>query len=502
MDKKKKSKGKKTATKSSKKGTPARKKSTNKSEKSNASPDKNSSFVNEAKNDNDQTDLSNINKSALLIELDQNRMNREQNRNTGFKEKCDGCMQEKDDLQFCTDCNKMFCKNCEQIIHGIPSYALHKRTPLNNMQHLKKYCFHHNAPLRLFCETCEEPICQECQFVGPHNNKLHKINTVFDSYKEKLQYISAIVNKDLKRRYDTIVNQVTAIDTFSSQVKSIKLKIERNIRAEYSKMMDELNDLEGKKLAVLNYDSTILQKDLTVLEEIEGYIYDLESSESPDMISFLLRYKGLNSKIENEITKPIKTDIDVSLTDFPDRLEENHKKMEKIEHYEKVNKLKNEIIWKMENDMNKKEQLQQQSEREKNEIKEKSKYEIEELVKISDKYAAELQKYNLVCYFCGCFLDESTVNSPCEKNFPSETGQITNEEDKKDENNTEQVNLQEEQGFTFATQRPGEEFRGTKRHYFSPPTKEFMETINKKKKGTNPFEKNIFNEVNSKNTNS
>ena len=50
------------------------------------------------------------------------------------------------------------------------------------------------------------------------------------------------------------------------------------------------------------------------------------------------------------------------------------------------------------------------------EINEKSKLEIEKWAKLSEKYVTELRKYNLICKFCGCALDENTVNTSCEKN--------------------------------------------------------------------------------------
>ena len=50
------------------------------------------------------------------------------------------------------------------------------------------------------------------------------------------------------------------------------------------------------------------------------------------------------------------------------------------------------------------------------EINEKSKLEIEKWKKLSEKYISELKKYNMFCVFCGCALEENTVNSTCEKN--------------------------------------------------------------------------------------
>ena len=85
------------------------------------------------------------------------------------------------------------------------------------------------------------------------------------------------------------------------------------------------------------------------------------------------------------------------------------------------------------------------------EINEKSKLEIEKWAKLSEKYASELKKYNLTCIFCGCALDENTVNNSCEKN-----------------NNTENEELNQIYN-SMKNNKSFEAIIGTKMHYFVSP---------------------------------
>jgi hypothetical protein len=39
----------------------------------------------------------------------------------------------------------------------------------------EKICIHHGQALMFFCETCEEPICNQCAILGPHNNQVMMI---------------------------------------------------------------------------------------------------------------------------------------------------------------------------------------------------------------------------------------------------------------------------------------------------------------------------------------
>lgn len=36
----------------------------------------------------------------------------------------------------------------------------------------EKMCYLHNHRIVHFCETCEEPICDKCILLGPHNNQV------------------------------------------------------------------------------------------------------------------------------------------------------------------------------------------------------------------------------------------------------------------------------------------------------------------------------------------
>lgn len=111
---------------------------------------------------------------------------------------------------------------------------------MTDIHHLKKLCYHHNQPLKFYCESCEEPICLECHHIGPHNNKLHKISNVIDSFRKKFNYINNIIQNNLLEKYDVLITQLQTIDFHTEQIKLAKNEIERGIRAEYTKLIEDL----------------------------------------------------------------------------------------------------------------------------------------------------------------------------------------------------------------------------------------------------------------------
>src|SRR5690606_15390327 len=139
----------------------------------------------------------------------------------------------------------------------------------------------------------EEPICNECQIIGPHNSKLHRISNVFDSFKRKFNHLTHIVNKSLLNKLDQLTSQIQYTELNINEIKTAKNIIERDIRTEYSGIIEGLRSEEGKKLAILQYESSILQKEIIKIEDIINTINDVNYTETPDMIAFLLKYKQI-----------------------------------------------------------------------------------------------------------------------------------------------------------------------------------------------------------------
>lgn len=88
--------------------------------------------------------------------------------------------------------------------------------------------------------------------------------------------------------------------------------------------------------------------------------------------------------------------------------------------------------------------------------------------RLADKYALELKRYYLVCHFCGCFLDDTVINSLCLKN-----------------SNT----IKPEERGAFTINNISQEYINTKRHFFGTPKMEISHN------NPNSATKN-FNEIN------
>jgi hypothetical protein len=219
--------------KSKSKNTSEDKKAKKKTSKvSNKSKDKKKK---DASQDMSDSKLNKNNTNPNLIDI-QNNINNLSNINPQYNSqryppiKCDGCY-EGDAICFCVQCGQYYCKICDDQIHLVPANSLHQKKPINFVNSYQKTCYlHKGQPLKLFCESCEEPICHGCQMIGPHNNKLHKIVNIIDSYRKKLNYMNLINNKSMNNKYNQLMNQIQYLDNFSKQIKDVENNIEKNIR--------------------------------------------------------------------------------------------------------------------------------------------------------------------------------------------------------------------------------------------------------------------------------
>ena len=269
------------------------------------------------------------------------------------QQKCEGCFVV-DAVCFCKECGKAYCPTCDSQIHLVPIYKNHERVPINEMKHLKHFCIHHKLPLKLFCDSCNEPICEECKVVGPHETKLHNVKTIIEVYNEKFKILLNIVENKIVADINRLINNQNIIENKIKEIESKASIIEKEINESYYKNIEKVKSEKGKRIAILNFESSKFQKEMINIQEIINFnneyiknsnnIYNNKNDD--DKIEYLLRYKNVMENIESIISKP--------LTDFT--LEEGIESMPlneimetlKMENYQKLKtilKIKNDIIW-------------------------------------------------------------------------------------------------------------------------------------------------------------
>ena len=92
----------------------------------------------------------------------------------------------------------------------------------------------------------------------------------------------------------------------NKKVEISKKELLRDIRAQYTALSEKVKDIEGKRSAILSFETSQLQIDNNNIQDINNYISDVQAQKNVSMISFLLQFPQLKSKIERILEKPLK----------------------------------------------------------------------------------------------------------------------------------------------------------------------------------------------------
>ena len=181
-----------------------------------------------------------------------------------------------------------------------------------------------------------------------------------------------------------LIGQIVRLDHRLDEVKTVKGVIERDIRNEYAGIMERLRSAEGCKTAVLQHDIAEIQKDITRIDEILMFMEEISvgggsatadndkdeaatlkkdepamstsgaQAHGPNQFSFLNGYRQLNENMEYAVTKQFKVDIEIYPNDLPRELAERQVLLEHYEEQRKLLKFKDDVIWKLSQELKKK----------------------------------------------------------------------------------------------------------------------------------------------------
>ena len=118
----------------------------------------------------------------------------------------------------------------------------------------QNFCYHHNQELLLYCDSCEEPVCDHCTYLGPHNTQLHRINSIDEAYNGRVAKLSHLINANLIKKRDELMNQIAVVDDKIEGMKGKKEVVERDIRTECGYILERLKNSESSKLAIVTHE--------------------------------------------------------------------------------------------------------------------------------------------------------------------------------------------------------------------------------------------------------
>jgi Ca2+-binding EF-hand superfamily protein len=301
-------------------------------------------------------------------------------------------------------------------------------------------CIWHHRNLTLYCEIREELLCEECLNAQYKNNQT-KIISVDEAYRYRIASIYNTLSTHLFGRKEQLEAQSRRIEFRLDELKRLKFLIERDMQSEFGGIYERLG-------SAFNTHGSLIQTDLKSLaldiESLDSIIKELNESDL-NIVSFLMNYKNIKYSLENSISKPFRTDIKVKPTDLPRELEEIRALSSKCLSLQALVQFKNEMIWQFLHDRVPGTAVSSEIQKE-----------LTGWAELTDKFSKELEKYLLICDFCGILIDNENVNLSCPKNSSY--------------------------SLSFDTSKYPAGFKGNTRHYFkkiTPPVKVLDKTLSK-----------------------
>ena len=116
-------------------------------------------------------------------------------------------------------------------------------------------CNNHNEPLEVYCETCQELICQDCTFSNRHQN--HDYNLVTESYPKHHQEIEANLTK-VKTKIAEVNTAVTNLITREREVTEQGEDVKKQIHTQSQLIINLVQ--QSERQLVQQVDTAVQQK--------------------------------------------------------------------------------------------------------------------------------------------------------------------------------------------------------------------------------------------------
>ena len=163
---------------------------------------------------------------------------------------CDNCTTT-NATGYCRECDKFLCLNCIDAHKKFTAIADHTIRSLEieevgtsasqffpTKQEIK--CSEHNKPLVIFCETCEELICQHCTVRDHENHDYDLVSDYYPKYCQKLETSQHSVSD----KVTAVTDVITALTDRENEIREQGEVIKEEIHVMMEEMIDVLRQSE------------------------------------------------------------------------------------------------------------------------------------------------------------------------------------------------------------------------------------------------------------------
>ena len=252
---------------------------------------------------------------------------------------CDNC-DKTNANRYCKQCSMFFCPECLHHHDKFKPNAGHQTLSLEEvastayqLPHAKPKatdnCTDHNKPLEIFCETCEELICQLCT-VRKHVG--HSYDVVSDTYKKHCDTVMTSslqpLNKEIEQLTDAKAKLINRREEVTKQCETAKEEIHVTI-VELKRVLDETERKLSRevdialqhKISVLDHQIKEVETALGRVRECRDHVEQSLKVGTPQQVlstksQMMSRSESVISSVKDQIFRPVEqADIELVKSD-------------------------------------------------------------------------------------------------------------------------------------------------------------------------------------------
>ena len=153
---------------------------------------------------------------------------------------CDNCS-EGDATSYCKQCAIGFCESCLGHHNKLKAHAAHQIMDMKDFiitvsqllpvkEEAIMDCTDHNKPLEIFCETCQELICQSCTIRRHRDHNYDLICDTFPKHRQDIEKVVEVVVKKMVALQDALTAITRREEEVTKQrderIKEIRLQVQ------------------------------------------------------------------------------------------------------------------------------------------------------------------------------------------------------------------------------------------------------------------------------------
>jgi len=233
------------------------------------------------------------------------------------KTECEKC-KKRVAANFCRNCEKLICTRCTEshqewlLSHEVITLDQLEEDMAQLIPPKKKVLFcskHPSKELDLYCETCEELVCQHC-IVRIHRD--HQYDLVTDTYQKQIDVIVTVL-QPVEHQLDSVKKSLQQLDTRCQQIIDQRKTLAKNIHKTIRQLQEAL---EVRKRELIGQLDQIARQKLKTLAAQRDQI-NLVQAQLSSCLNFVKESLRTGSKEEIlAIKKPVVKQVEEITAEF------------------------------------------------------------------------------------------------------------------------------------------------------------------------------------------